>query len=96
MPITIHPELEAKLRARAEAVGVTVETYIFVTRRPALGERPVRCEARSQPRSRRLCRVTGFEDKLILVLPLPEGVDILRVVHGSRNLRALLRREGIE
>ncbi len=28
MPITIHPDLEAKLRARAEAAGVTVETYI--------------------------------------------------------------------
>ena len=28
MPITIHPELEAKLRARAEAAGVTIETYI--------------------------------------------------------------------
>jgi hypothetical protein len=28
MPITIHPELEAKLRARAEAAGITVETYI--------------------------------------------------------------------
>jgi hypothetical protein len=28
MPITIHPELEVKLRARAEAAGVTVETYI--------------------------------------------------------------------
>jgi len=27
MPITIHPELEARLRARAEAAGVT-ETYI--------------------------------------------------------------------
>jgi hypothetical protein len=28
MPITIHPDLEARLRARAEAAGVTVETYI--------------------------------------------------------------------
>jgi hypothetical protein len=28
MPITIHPELEAKLRARAEAAGISVETYI--------------------------------------------------------------------
>ena len=28
MSITIHPELEARLRARAEAAGVTVETYI--------------------------------------------------------------------
>ncbi|HUQ90367.1 MAG TPA: hypothetical protein VM120_01720 [Bryobacteraceae bacterium] len=28
MPITIHPELEAKLWARAEAAGVAAETYI--------------------------------------------------------------------
>jgi hypothetical protein len=28
MPITIHPDLEAKLRARAEAAGISVETYI--------------------------------------------------------------------
>jgi hypothetical protein len=28
MPITIHPELEAKLRARAEAAGISVEAYI--------------------------------------------------------------------
>ncbi len=28
MPITIHPDLEAKLRARADAAGISVETYI--------------------------------------------------------------------
>jgi hypothetical protein len=28
MPITIQPELEAKPRARADAAGITVETYI--------------------------------------------------------------------
>lgn len=28
MSITVHPELEAKLRARAEAEGITVEAYI--------------------------------------------------------------------
>jgi hypothetical protein len=28
MNITIHPELEAKLRARAEAEGLTVEAYV--------------------------------------------------------------------
>ena len=44
----------------------------------------------------RVFRVAGFEHMLILYRTLPEGVDILRVIHGSRNLRALLRREGIE
>ncbi len=28
MSITIHPELEARLRARAEAEGLTVEAYV--------------------------------------------------------------------
>jgi hypothetical protein len=28
MPIMIHPDLEERLRARAEAAGVSVETYI--------------------------------------------------------------------
>ena len=28
MSITIHPELKARLRARAEAEGITVEAYI--------------------------------------------------------------------
>jgi hypothetical protein len=29
---------------------------------------------------------------LILYRPLPEGIEILRVVHGSRNIEALFRR----
>jgi hypothetical protein len=28
MSITIHPELEARLRARAQAQGLTVEAYV--------------------------------------------------------------------
>jgi plasmid stabilization system protein ParE len=46
----------------------------------------------------RICvfRVNGFEKMLILYRPLVGGVEILRVVHGSRNLEALLRRDGLE
>lgn len=40
----------------------------------------------------RVFRVSGFERMLILYRPLEDGVDILRVVHGSRNLQALFRR----
>jgi len=28
MPINLNPELEARIRARADAAGLTVETYI--------------------------------------------------------------------
>jgi plasmid stabilization system protein ParE len=44
----------------------------------------------------RVFRVNGFERILILYLPLLGGVEILRVVNGSRNLQALLRRQGLE
>lgn len=44
----------------------------------------------------RVFRITGFERVLVFYRPHLEGVEILRVVHASRNLRILLRREGIE
>lgn len=44
----------------------------------------------------RIFVVSGFKKILVLNRPHPRGVEILRVVHASRNLRALLRRESIE
>ena len=44
----------------------------------------------------RVFRVKDFDRILILYRPFPDGVEILRVVHGSRNLQALLRREGLD
>jgi toxin ParE1/3/4 len=46
--------------------------------------------------SLRVFRVTGFEKMLVLYRPSPAGVEILRVIHGSRNIAALLRREGVQ
>jgi len=44
----------------------------------------------------RVFRINGFEKILVLYRPIERGVEILRVVHGSRNLNAFLRREGLE
>lgn len=46
--------------------------------------------------SMRVFRVSGFEKMLVLYRPSPDGVEILRVIHGSRNIMALLRRERVE
>jgi toxin ParE1/3/4 len=46
--------------------------------------------------SLRVFQVSGFEKMLVFYKPTPNGVEILRVVHSSRNLRALLRRKGLE
>jgi toxin ParE1/3/4 len=38
----------------------------------------------------RLWRVKGFENWLVFYLPLADGVEILRVIHGARNLDDVL------
>jgi plasmid stabilization system protein ParE len=49
------------------------------------------------PRSRhpslkflRMFRVTGFEKILVLYRPMAEGIEIIRVIHGSRDLQRLV------
>ena len=32
----------------------------------------------------------GFEKNLLFYFPLPDGVDLVRVIHGSRDLERLL------
>ena len=43
----------------------------------------------------RIFRVSGFERMLVLYLPTNEGVEIVRIIHASRNVAALLGREGL-
>lgn len=42
--------------------------------------------------SLRVFRVSGFERILVLYLPMLDGVEIVRVIHGSRDLQGLLHR----
>jgi len=40
----------------------------------------------------RMWRITDFERYLVFYRPFKEGVEILRIVHGARNLEALFRK----
>jgi len=44
----------------------------------------------------RFFRISGFEKMLVLYLPVSAGIEILRVIHGSRNLMAIINREGLK
>jgi toxin ParE1/3/4 len=70
------------------------ETFSLLATKPRIGWRP-RLRA-PELKAVRVFRVSGFEKMVVLYQPKPEGVEIVRVVHGSRNLLALLRREGLE
>jgi toxin ParE1/3/4 len=70
------------------------ETFSLLSTQPDMGWNPkLRLP---ELRGLRLFRVTGFKNILILYRPLENGVETLRVVHGSQNVRRLLRRQGIE
>lgn len=69
------------------------ETFALLATQPEIGwHRPLKHPALE---SLRVFRVSGFERIIILYRPVPGGVDILRVVHGSRDIQALLRRESL-
>lgn len=67
------------------------ETFALLSTQPQMGW-PLRLR-HSRLASLRVFRVSGFEKMLVLYLPLTAGVEIVRVVHGSRDLVAFLRRE---
>jgi len=70
------------------------ETFALLASRPGIGWH----SRLKHPalKSLRVFRVSGFHKMLVFYRPLDEGVEILRVIHGSRNVVALLRREGLE
>jgi toxin ParE1/3/4 len=67
------------------------ETFTLLATQPEMGWR--RQLKHPLLHSLRVFRINGFERVIILYRPAPDGVEILRVVHGSRNLEALLSRE---
>ena len=70
------------------------DTFALLATQPEMGWNPKL--RHPDVRGLRLFRVTGFDRILILYRPLEDGIEVLRVVHGSRNVQRLFRREGIE
>lgn len=70
------------------------ETFTLLATQPQIGWRARLKHPALE--SVRVFRVSGFERVLILYRSAPGGVDILRAIHGSRDLQALLRREGLQ
>lgn len=70
------------------------DTFALLATQPSIGFRP-RFRVRNSG-SLRIFPVSGFKKMLVFYRPVSEGIEILRVIHGSRNLGAVLRREGLE
>jgi len=67
------------------------DIFALLATQPKMGWQP---QLRHQKlKQLRVFRVRGFERMLVLYLPMTDGVEILRVIHGSRNLQAMSHRE---
>lgn len=69
------------------AVDSTLETLAL---HPESGTRTIMNKTALQG-MRRFPVSDGFEKNLLFYFPLQDGVDLVRVVHGSRDLERLLR-----
>jgi toxin ParE1/3/4 len=67
------------------------ETFALLSTHPQMG-RPLRLRHRGLP-TLRMFRISGFDKMLVLYIPLSSGIEVVRVVHGSRDLVAFLRLE---
>jgi toxin ParE1/3/4 len=65
------------------------KTFTLLSTQPQMGWR-VRIR-HPKLASLRVFRISGFEKLLVLYTPLSFGVEIVRVVHGSRDIVAFLR-----
>jgi len=83
---------EATVNVALDFLSASHETFVLLAENPNMGW----SSRLKNPalKTLRVFRVTGFDKMLIFYRPRSEGIDILRVVHGSRNLRALFRRRG--
>ena len=70
------------------------DTFALLATQPEMGWNPKLRHPRLL--GVRVFRVIGFEKSLIFYRPLEYGIEVLRIVHGSRNVQRLLRREGLE
>jgi toxin ParE1/3/4 len=83
-----NPELGHRFLVAAHETFSLVATQLNMGWRPRLRNPNLH--------SLRVFRVTGFKKILILYLPLARGIEVLRVVHGSRNIQVLLNQEWLE
>ncbi len=70
------------------------ETFSLLASRPEIGWQPRLKHTKLA--GLRIFRATGFKRILIFYRPAPDRVEILRVVHASKDLRRLIGREGLE
>jgi toxin ParE1/3/4 len=81
----------ASLETALRFYDAAATTFAKIACNPGMGER--RASARLRLADLRVGRVEGFEKHLIFYRPTDDGIEIVRVLHGARDLDRLLESE---
>jgi toxin ParE1/3/4 len=82
---------EASLETALRFYDAASATFEKVARMPGIGEQ--RESAHPRLAGVRVWRVEGFKKHLIFYRPTGEGIEIIRVLHGARDIDRILAEE---
>ncbi len=85
---------EASLETALRFYDATAATFDKLARMPGMGER----RESSNPRlaGLRVWRIDEFPDHLLFYRPVEGGIEIIRVLHGARDVDAVLDSEPMQ
>jgi toxin ParE1/3/4 len=85
---------EASLETALRFYDATAATFDKLARMPGMGER----RESSNPRlaGLRVWRIDGFPNHLLFYRPIEGGIEIIRVLHGARDVDAVLDSEPMQ
>lgn len=83
--IAQHQDLDTALRFYQAAE----ETFRLIATQPEMGRR--RDFGNPQLKGVRICLMKEFDRHLVFYRPLKGGIEVLRIIHGARDIENLLR-----
>ena len=88
--LAAYLETEASLETALRFYDAASSTFARIAGMPSIGER----WSSSHPRlaALRVWRIEGFENHIVFYRPVDDGIDIVRVLHGSRDIDRALER----
>jgi toxin ParE1/3/4 len=85
---------EAGLETALRFYDATAVTFENLARMPGMGEQ--RETANPRLAGLRVWRIEGFPNQLIFYRPIEGGIEIIRVLHGARDIDAVLEAERMQ
>src|SRR3954469_9437762 len=81
------------LRQRFRPLSITCPGFLTTCLSATPGIGAPRPRANPALRALRMHPVRGFDSHLLFYRPIPDGIELIRVLHGARDIDAILKDE---